>query len=78
MLYVFETCAAFIRTVPALQHDPDRMEDVASEAEDHVGDEARYACSSRPWSAAPTTKTSVPITGYTTKRPQGPGDWRTY
>lgn len=49
MLYVFSTCTDFIRTVPALQHDPDRPEDVDTDGEDHAGDEARYACMSRPW-----------------------------
>lgn len=49
MLYVFETCRDFIRTVPVLQHDPDRPEDLDTDAEDHVADEARYACMSRPY-----------------------------
>ena len=49
MLVVFETCKAFIRTVPVLPHDPKRAEDVDTTANDHVADEARYACMSRPW-----------------------------
>ena len=49
MLYVFSTCVDFIRTVPALQHDPDRPEDVDTDGEDHAADEGRYACMSRPW-----------------------------
>jgi hypothetical protein len=49
MLYVFDTCKDFIRTVPALQHDPDKPEDLDTDAEDHVADEARYGCMSRPW-----------------------------
>ena len=49
MLYVFSTCTDFIRTVPALQHDEDRPEDVDTDGEDHAGDETRYACMSRPW-----------------------------
>ncbi len=49
MLYVFSTCTDFIRTVPALQHDADRPEDVDTDGEDHAGDEGRYACMSRPW-----------------------------
>jgi hypothetical protein len=59
MLYVFETCPAFIRTVPVLPHDPKRAEDVDTSANDHVADEARYACMSRPWvpeRAAPERK----------------------
>lgn len=48
-LFVFDTCRDFIRTVPVLQHDKDRPEDLDTETEDHVADEARYGCSSRPW-----------------------------
>jgi hypothetical protein len=53
MLYVFTTCRDFIRTVPALQHDPDRPEDLDTGGEDHAADECRYACMSRPYVAVP-------------------------
>jgi hypothetical protein len=43
MLVMFSTCAALIRTLPALHHDPDRPEDVDTESEDHAPDECRYA-----------------------------------
>lgn len=49
MLYVFDTCRDFIRTVPVLQHDPDKPEDLDTDGEDHVADEARYGCMSRPF-----------------------------
>ncbi len=49
MLYVFKTCTDFIRTIPALQHDEIKVEDVDTNGEDHVADETRYACMSRPW-----------------------------
>jgi hypothetical protein len=49
MVYVFDTCIATIRTIPVLQHDPDRAEDLDTESEDHCADDFRYACSSRPW-----------------------------
>jgi hypothetical protein len=48
MPYVFETCRDFIRTVPVLQHDPHRPEDLDTRGEDHIADETRYACLSRP------------------------------
>lgn len=48
MLYVFDTCRDFLRTVPVLQHDPMRPEDLDTRGEDHIADEARYVCSSRP------------------------------
>ncbi len=51
MLYFFSTCVHTIRTLPALQHDSMRAEDVDTEGEDHAPDETRYACMSRPWIA---------------------------
>lgn len=58
MLYVFDTCRHFLRTIPLLQHDQMRPEDLDTESEDHIADEARYACMSRPWVPAsrPTEK----------------------
>jgi hypothetical protein len=52
MIYCFSTHADSIRTIPALQHDPARPEDVDTESEDHAADEWRYACMSRPRPAA--------------------------
>lgn len=49
MVYCFNTCLASIRTIPVLQHDPDKAEDLDTESEDHAADDWRYACSSRPW-----------------------------
>lgn len=49
MIYTFSTCVDSIRTVPALQHDPDKPEDLDTTGEDHAADEWRYACMSRPW-----------------------------
>lgn len=49
MLFFFETCVHSIRTIPALQHDEDKPEDLDTTAEDHAADETRYACMSRPW-----------------------------
>lgn len=49
MLYVFSTCRDLIRTLPSLQHDSNRPEDVDTAGEDHIADEVRYGCLSRPW-----------------------------
>jgi hypothetical protein len=49
MIYCFKTCTDSIRTIPSLQHDPNRAEDLDTSAEDHAADEWRYACMSRPW-----------------------------
>lgn len=49
MIYCFETCIDSIRTIPLLQHDDIRPEDIDSDMEDHAADDWRYACMSRPW-----------------------------
>lgn len=49
MIAVFSTCIDSIRTIPVLQHDPLKAEDLDTEGEDHAADEWRYACLSRPW-----------------------------
>lgn len=41
-ILVFETCRQFIRTLPVLPRDEKNMDDIDTEAEDHVGDEVRY------------------------------------
>lgn len=48
LILFFSTCVHTIRTIPALQHDDLRAEDVDTESEDHAADETRYACMSRP------------------------------
>lgn len=49
MLYCFSTCTDSIRTIPVLQHDTDRPEDLNTDMEDHAADDWRYACNSRPF-----------------------------
>lgn len=47
-MYVFENCKGFIRTVPELMYSRTRAEDLDTEGEDHIADEWRYMCMSRP------------------------------
>ena len=56
MLVTFSTCRDSIRTIPMLQHDAHRAEDVDTESEDHAADEWRYACASRPWTRSAPRK----------------------
>lgn len=51
MLFLFSSCRHAIRTIPVLQHDENRPEDLMTASEDHAADEVRYACMSRPWMA---------------------------
>lgn len=48
MMYIFKNCKAFIRTIPLLQFDNHKVEDLDTEGEDHVADEVRYFLMSRP------------------------------
>lgn len=43
MYYVFSNCRDFIRTIPDLVYSETHVEDVDTECEDHIYDEARYA-----------------------------------
>jgi hypothetical protein len=49
MLFFLANCKHTLRTLPVLQHDENRPEDVMTDSEDHAADETRYACMSRPW-----------------------------
>jgi hypothetical protein len=60
LLYVCANCTDWIRTVPVLQHDDKKAEDIDTDAEDHAGDDTRYACMSRPTSRVPKKKVTGP------------------
>lgn len=49
MLYAAHECEDFWRTMPTLQHSEKDPEDLDTDGEDHIADEVRYACMSRPW-----------------------------
>lgn len=68
MMYFFNTCRASIRTIPELQHDPQKPEDLDTTSEDHAADDVRYACSSRPFVRGAVIK-EEPRDGY-----RGPSD----
>lgn len=60
MIYVFDTCIDSIRTIPLLQHDTHKPEDLDSDMEDHAADDWRYACMSRPF-IRPVAKRKKPV-----------------
>ena len=47
-MYVFSNCKAFIRTMPLLQFNEHKPEDLDTKGEDHVADEVRYFLMTRP------------------------------
>lgn len=61
MLYVFNTCKHFIRTIPNLVYDETDVEDVDTDGEDHIYDELRYICMENPISAPPPTRRRVMV-----------------
>jgi hypothetical protein len=68
MIYTFSTCSDSIRTIPVLQHDPSRAEDLDTDAEDHAADDWRYACMSRPWIKSLTKETDLKGDGYVSRK----------
>lgn len=64
MIFCFSTCFDSIRTIPVMQHDKSRAEDMDTHGEDHAADEWRYACMSRPWLRS-DPEPLVPKDGYT-------------
>jgi hypothetical protein len=78
MIYCFSACADSIRTIPVLQHDPSRAEDLDTTAEDHCADEWRYACLSRPWLRTKEEPTPAKD-AYRAANDELPDDnWKTY
>lgn len=75
MIACFSTCLDSIRTIPALQHDDTRPEDVNTEQEDHCADEWRYACMSRPWVRKPSSEAKRPPRDYSRPSMSEPS-WR--
>ena len=80
MIVTFNTCVDSIRTIPVLQHDRDKIEDLDTEGEDHAADEWRYACMSRPWMPSKPDKIKKGFTDYKRVKTEGekPGDWVRY
>lgn len=48
MMYIFKNCKNFIRTIPLLLYSATKPEDLDTAMEDHIADETRYFCMSRP------------------------------
>ena len=56
MFYVFKNCESFIRTIPLLQYDEHKVEDIDTDGEDHIADAWRYFLMSRPIKPRTTPK----------------------
>ena len=49
MLYIMDCCVHLIRTLPVLPMDPNKLDDIDTDAEDHAADALRYGCMARPY-----------------------------
>jgi hypothetical protein len=71
-MYVFSNCKGFIRTIPLMMYDQTKPEDLDSDLEDHIADEWRYMCMSRPIKPLkPVEKKTIlsdPLNMFTNKR----------
>ena len=71
-MYVFNTCKAFIRTMPLMMYSETKPEDLDTKLEDHCPDEVRYMCMSRPVSpiilAEPKQILTDPLNQFTDKQ----------
>jgi len=76
MIYCFSTCTDSIRTIPVLQHDVRKPEDLDTTSEDHAADEWRYACMSRPWTISKKLK-EPPKDSWEIDFDDDEGDWKT-
>lgn len=47
MIYFMDCCIHAIRTIPTLPRDPDKLDDIDTDTEDHAADAVRYGCMAR-------------------------------
>ena len=60
MMYIFDNCIAFIRTIPVICYDEHNPEDFDTDEEDHVADDARYFCMMRPIKPRMSVESKIP------------------
>ena len=58
-MQVFSTCTEFIRTIPTLPYSMTKVEDVDTDAEDHIYDEMKYCFMEHPLPTAPKPKSKA-------------------
>lgn len=49
LMYLLDNCEAAINALQSVPADPDNLDDVDTESEDHCADDIRYGVMSRPW-----------------------------
>jgi hypothetical protein len=77
MIVCFSSCLDSIRTIPVLQHDQAKPEDVQTDSEDHAGDDWRYGCMSRPWMPPAKQTEKRPNRDKYSRKDQESTSWKT-
>lgn len=60
-LYIMDCCVHLLRTLPVLPRDPNKLDDVDTDAEDHAADALRYGCMARPYMPPKPVAQQVPV-----------------
>lgn len=77
MMYATTNCHdGFWRTMPDIIMDRLHPEDIDTDQEDHVVDEVRYACMSRPWITAPKVKEKKPFDWLFARQEEPEKSWK--
>ena len=61
MMYIFRNCKGFIRTIPQMMYSETKVEDLDTSMEDHIADETRYMCMSRPIKPVVKQQDKIPM-----------------
>jgi len=79
-MYVFSNCTEFIRTIPLQMYDDKKVEDLDTDMEDHIADEWRYMCMTRPIKPLrPIERRTIlndPLNQFKNSRDGGFNNWR--
>lgn len=70
MMQIYDSCIHFIRTIPTLIINPNNPEDIDTDGEDHVYDEAALLCMARPMQLAGQNKWKETLTEERRKPPK--------
>ena len=70
MMQVYDTCTHFIRTIPNIVVNPNNIEEIDTDGEDHIADEAALICMARPMHLAGSSKWEDVLQEKPRKRPK--------
>lgn len=60
MIFFMDCCTHLLRTLPMIPTDPDNLDDIDTDSEDHAADTLRYGCMARPYMPPPSAASQKP------------------